>query len=309
MRRNSPFRLRNVHRDLRILKSALGSTNLLKGVTGELNTLRTLREDPLSEISAILGEANAAVAWPAMLRTYGHLAGLGVVLGQVIDPDILIPEGDLADERWFYVNGILTDPRMIQCHCDRLFEDFHRPVTALYNPTHGLALDTLEVVLGRSLNVTSRPASRVLAAVRAELLNHAVTRVLVIAHSQGAIITANALAGLWRDPACQPVLDKLEVYTFGGATDEMQTRADPGSQEVPHVEHYANHGDFVAHLGVLQDYGGQLGGHVYTRRGLGHFLNAHYLPYLEAYSAERSGSPQPRLREYLAGGRPPAPSR
>ncbi len=78
---------------------------------------------------------------------------------------------------------------------------------------------------------------------------------------------------------------------------------------MPFIEHFANTQDMVARLGVLEQ-GLPIRGKVYTLERAGHFLNAHYLPEIEARQAyawhDADGRPHrtARLYEYLQGGTP-----
>lgn len=221
-----------------------------------------------------------------------------------LDDAVKVPPEPLSDERWLLINGVLTDPRLVLSYRQRLSEMFLRPLTLVYNPTNGLLRDSVEAVIGRALNVGSEPAKRLRAALHNQLLDEQVDRVLVIAHSQGAIIVSNALDLLFADEATRAHLQKLEIYTFGGAADEMTTeRAPDHAGYIPHVENFANERDPIARMGVLQASArGKLGGHIYTRPAGGHLFNTHYLPYLQEFGSERA--PPPRLLKYLDGRRP-----
>jgi hypothetical protein len=90
------------------------------------------------------------------------------------------------------------------------------------------------------------------------------------------------------------VVQKLEIYTFGSAANhfnnphrtavyaeaaEKKSVIQHNSKAVRHIEHYAHDGDFVARWGVLSftRMKSRYMGRVFTRSGMGHLLNQHYL--------------------------------
>ncbi len=117
-------------------------------------------------------------------------------------------------------------------------------------------------------------------------------KVVLIAHSQGTIVTGNTLTDLLSDTAEQEIKDlmkrKLEVYNFANCAHSM-----PGMPSVNYCENISNGGDIVAWLGHLFhftfrpldsfwiDANGdslQIGGKSVIERFLwGHLLNTHYL--------------------------------
>lgn len=127
---------------------------------------------------------------------------------------------------------------------------------------------------------------------------------IILAHSQGAIIASNML-GKCDLVGARPV----ELYTFGGALDELSAGLD-------HVEHFANTGDLVARIGVL-DPGirAHLPGTVYTREARGHWFLMHYLQFFKRgefgtrsrlfhrFSRAADCSAAQRLWSFSAGGR------
>ena len=84
-------------------------------------------------------------------------------------------------------------------------------------------------------------------------------RIVVVAHSQGGLVTSLALDMLFADLADE-VLSRLEIYTFGNAANHFNNppntyTPDDGRRirfpTIRHIEHYANEFDFVSRLGVL----------------------------------------------------------
>ncbi len=187
------------------------------------------------------------------------------------------------DERWFFVNGILTDRDMATRNAMCLSQLFGRSFTVVHNPSYGLAPDLVECVFERTFDETC-PVSLDLYTelVRASLAGF---KVRVIAHSQGGIIMSRVLR-MMSELAGSPI-DDFEVYTFGNGADE--------DVQVPGVyqEHFANEFDFVSRIGILKT-GAQ--SDVYVRREVGHLLNRDYL---EHFASGRFCGKHSRLYQRL----------
>lgn len=216
-------------------------------------------------------------------------------------------------EAWFFVNGVAVDKELLMLNGQYLVKLFRRPVELLYNPTEGPLGDLLECVLGRTFNFVSGPAGYALERLSIALSDPAKERVVLIGHSQGGIIVSNVVSGLIeRFGGDSDRLGKLEVYTFASAADTVRTDPELDSPErhVPFFEHFANTGDLVAKLGILERRL-PITGRVYTVDKPGHFLNAHYLSEIETGPAyawrDLKGAlhRNARLYEYLRGGTPP----
>jgi hypothetical protein len=214
-------------------------------------------------------------------------------------------------EAWFFINGIATDKELLQLNGRYISKLFRRPIELIYNPTQGPVLDLLECVTGRTFDFISRPGEYALERISTALSNPEKNRVILLGHSQGGIIVSNVVAGLIeRYGGDKKLLAKLEVYTLASACDHM--RVDPvldtPERRVPYIEHFANTGDLVANLGVLEQRL-PINGRVYILDKQGHFLNADYLPGIEAkqyawHDAPRKRHHDARLYEYLNGGTP-----
>ncbi|MBW2734874.1 MAG: hypothetical protein JRH20_21020 [Deltaproteobacteria bacterium] len=186
-------------------------------------------------------------------------------------------------EAWFFINGIASDKEMLRLNGMYLAKLFQRPIELIYNPTQGPIADLLECVVGRTFDFVTSPAEYALERVSAALSNPEKDRVILMGHSQGGIIVASVVAGLIeRFGGDRERLAKLEVYTFASACDNMQVdpELDTPERRVPHIEHFANTGDMIAKLGVLEERL-PVAGKVYTLDKPGHLLNAHYLPEIE----------------------------
>ena len=117
-------------------------------------------------------------------------------------------------------------------------------------------------------------------------------KLVLILHSQGGIVGGMIIDWLL-DEVPQDLLQKLEVYTFGNAANHFNNPhryaldvrhktedvLPPESKAIRHIEHYANHGDFVSVWGVLNfiKLSSRYMGRLFVRQGSGHQLNQHYL--------------------------------
>lgn len=175
---------------------------------------------------------------------------------------------DLMGGHWFFINGMITDGGAGRIHELALTELFNQPINTLFNPTHGLVEDLIEVMIGRTLGVTEEVSTLYATCISCALMSH--RRTVVIAHSQGAIMLANVIRQLAADPKIAPLLHYLECYTFAGGFVSW-----PDVPEI-HVEHFANEFDYVARIGVLSCEHPR--GPVHVRRGaVGHLFNRNYL--------------------------------
>lgn len=170
------------------------------------------------------------------------------------------------DETWILVNGIVETKAMAEASADLIKDLTGRKVTVFYNPTQGFGMDIAECLLGRTLNTNSRPAERLADVVDGQL--EMGRNVVLICHSQGSIIAANAMRTMCnrvkeeedekKKNALLERLERLELYSFAAAADEfcsVPTR--DGESVAPFAEHFAAEWDMVARIGSLY-FSGQL---------------------------------------------------
>ncbi|KAL8995485.1 MAG: hypothetical protein Q9169_004779 [Polycauliona sp. 2 TL-2023] len=214
------------------------------------------------------------------------------------------------DERWIFVNGCVVGHPILRQNIDRLSKIFGRPITGIHNKTYGVLGDCLECLLQRCLDYKSTGVRITYRYVKALLLDPPIKKVVLIGHSQGAIILSIVLDQLFSE---LPVtcMSKIEIYTFGSAASHfsnplfsapaatnpshkpnrgIEGQGQERSNESPrhviaHIEHYANEYDMVCRWGVLHCTEGALNnryaGSVFMRLGArGHMLNQHYLNYV-----------------------------
>ena len=172
-------------------------------------------------------------------------------------------------QKWFFVNGICTDRSVLRLNGKALADLFQRKIYLMHNPSDGIFLDLLECVVGRTLQPISTLESSVAHILEEALNTH--KKVILIAHSQGGIITTGALykLALKLTGSRSRLLKKLEVYTFASAATEFK---------LPQVyaEHFCHQQDYVARIGAAGN-AANFSGRLFNYDATGHLLNTHYL--------------------------------
>lgn len=181
-------------------------------------------------------------------------------------------------ELWIHVNGINTDLESAKENCRIMHKMFGRPVHLLHNPTDGFILDLLECMMGKTgllKRGCTEPRKKLREILVKEMtkkdsgMNNAYDKIVLIAHSQGTIITGNVIADLTDIADGKPFgndwfqecdteeekkekvegikynLEKIEVYLFAGCAHHVT------GTRVKHIECISNRGDVVAILGHL----------------------------------------------------------
>ena len=220
-------------------------------------------------------------------------------------------------EAWFFINGILTDPGMASWNADYLARIFNRPFTIIQNATDGPIADLLECADEKAFGMNGESADVAFPEIHRALKDETKHRIVVIAHSQGTLISAvivrllaliyspeggemsqarqaEELAALRRsgvtlDPddfenLTTEELRRLEIYCFANCASEMRY-VDP-ERRLPWIESFGNEHDLVARLGMLapnlvrEDIA--IDGPAWIHRGAwGHLLNLHYLRHID----------------------------
>ena len=174
--------------------------------------------------------------------------------------ELELPKTNYPEELWIHVNGIGTDFGNAKASCREMYGMFGRPVGLLHNPTDGYLLDLLECIAGKTgllkygLISPRRKLMKILEEKLRGAKENGITKVVLIAHSQGTIITGNAISNLGRCPEGINVVDEelvslmkelLEVYIVAGCAHHLPDNC------CKHLEYLSNRGDFVAWLGHL----------------------------------------------------------
>ncbi len=244
------------------------------------------------------------------------------------------------EEAWIFINGIVTNDEVAQMNAAYLSYLFHRPLTLVQNASDSLLLDLLECAAGKEWHKPREAGTKAFPVVYDALKDPHKERVVLIAHSQGTIITTVLLDLLAKkgpqpaptaipgfappepiyandekldlddfEPLTEQELAKLEVYCFANCANTLRyiLPAAETHGPVPWIESYGNEHDIVARLGMLAPHGTAYGVHIDGPRymktgGWGHFLNAHYLVDIER-------SVRPAGRQPVSGRYGPPPVR
>lgn len=97
---------------------------------------------------------------------------------------------------------------------DMLSSIFKRPVVGVHNQTYGTVFDLMECLVQRCFSYSTEDTRIIYRHLKGVLMNREITKVVVVAHSQGGIILSTALDSLFADVPSD-AFDKLEIYTFG----------------------------------------------------------------------------------------------
>ena len=215
------------------------------------------------------------------------------------EPEMLYPPPMAAvngkqlndEEYWIFINGITTTRSIGKSNVQRLTELFGRPIWFCHNPTDGLFMDLLECIVGKIGLLRNiwlpRPEQVLATALQGALRGVAdgrYTKIVLLAHSQGTIITAQVLQKMIAAANNNKTLMRqhLEVYCFANCSQQMS------ASNVKVLENLTNTNDTVGWLGVLfpfpafwKDIHGRgivIEGTRVTEPALwGHLLNTHYL--------------------------------
>jgi hypothetical protein len=250
-------------------------------------------------------------------------------------------------EDWFFINGILTNQAMATWNADYLAFMFGRPFTIIQNATDGPVADLFECAYEKAFGMNGEPVNVGFPVIHRALKDPAKDRIVIIAHSQGTLISGVMLrllrliyadrddhmssaeqsreraalqrAGVTLSPddledVTREELARLEIYCFANCASEMRY-VDP-ERQLPWIESLGNEHDLVARLGMLAPNLASerihIDGPMWIRHDAwGHLLNAHYLRAIEL--AQGGGSvPGPATATaepymQLAGDPAPAP--
>ncbi|KAF9942950.1 hypothetical protein BGZ70_006064, partial [Mortierella alpina] len=150
----------------------------------------------------------------------------------------------------------------------------------------------------RCFGYTTKPARQLYAIAQRELRDSNNRRVVLIAHSQGAIIASLVVDRLIASETTAN-LRKLELYTFASWANHMH-----GQGDLAHIEHFVNERDYATQTGILAYQpavlpGNRYDGKIYINQaGIGHLLNMHYLSGTFAAGGAAVAS---QLATYLGG--------
>nr|CAG8614355.1 13902_t:CDS:1 [Entrophospora candida] len=191
--------------------------------------------------------------------------------------EIRKPEDDTYyEEKWFFINGVMTNTNWLDLNCKYLESRFGRGVTGILNRSYGIVWDLIESILHRNFEVDTMSVRWATNRILPVLKDENIKIVRMVSHSQGAIIANLVMKRLYielSNTEQQDYLRKLEVYTFANPSRKF---INPGKL-VSRIEHYANDQDPVAMIGVLSEIGKQhFHGEVFINNKKGHLFNSFY---------------------------------
>ncbi|KAK3838962.1 MAG: hypothetical protein J3R72DRAFT_511926 [Linnemannia gamsii] len=212
--------------------------------------------------AVVVGAIIVAIAWYLATRPLVYTSNHGIVF---------------PHESWLFVNGVCTGRVWLKLNCEELAGMFGRRIVGINNRTFGFILDLFESIIQRCFGYTTDDARQLYAIAQCELRDRNNQKVVLIAHSQGAIIASLVVDRLLASETAAN-LRKLELYTFASAANHMH-----GQGDLSRIEHFVNRRDYFAQTGILSYQpavlaGNRYDGNIYIdEAGVGHLLNMHYL--------------------------------
>jgi hypothetical protein len=166
-----------------------------------------------------------------------------------------------------YINGMMTNEDMALYQLDYLQSLLEQKVELVYNHTEGFFKDIIECSIDRHEHAVTEATINTVEIIKEKLKNE--DQLFIIGHSQGAIIATSALKIL-QNVLSDFELNKIKYITFGAGFKNSDL------SDSIYSEHYANCGDPIVHLGLLNPES-VIKGSVYKRDVHGHMFIADYL--------------------------------
>ncbi|KAI0010687.1 hypothetical protein F4779DRAFT_638593 [Xylariaceae sp. FL0662B] len=136
-----------------------------------------------------------------------------------------------AHEQWIFLNGVAVGEAWLRNNINRLALTFKRPIIGVHNRTDGIIFDVIECLIQRNFGYATGDVREAYKIVKEKLYNPQYSKVVFILHSQGGIEGGLVLDWLLQELP-QDLLAKLEVYTFGNASNHFNNpHRHAGSQE------------------------------------------------------------------------------
>ena len=144
-----------------------------------------------------------------------------------------------------------TSSHWMNSNLVRLSKTFRRPILGVHNPSYGIPADVLESMFQRTFSYPTLDIRNAYKTVADLLSEDGIKKLVLIAHSQGAIEAGMILDWIYSTMPTKNV-SKLEVFTFGNAANHWNNPMGVDNQPViEHMEHYVNEADWVARFGIL----------------------------------------------------------
>ena len=217
---------------------------------------------------------------PILCGSSGNSTVGGIKMDAKLDSDTTettYPKGKLsadtsASEHWLFVNGIAGEYTWLRDACKKLDDSFKfgRETVGIFNRGDGVLWDLIECGGQRTASgqgdLIEQTASSMQAraslreALEYRLMDGQSKPVVVVAHSQGCLVTRLVLEDLitGNDRAIlgPQMRRRLYVFTFGNPSIHWKVEGAPTHQALKsfcrRTEHFANRTDYVASLGVLR---------------------------------------------------------
>ena len=177
-----------------------------------------------------------------------------------------------------FINGIMSNEKVVELNRIELMKLLNRQINILHNVTDSLVVDLIECLIGKTTSDLTEASTVALYTLCNKLLDPNIKKIVIIAHSQGTIITSNVLKNLYKlGLDKEKYLKKIEIYAFANCTSKMNYI----TKKFPYMEHFANNNDFVASLGCncsddIKDII-SIDGKIFIKNKSGHMFNSHYI--------------------------------
>ncbi|KAK3321632.1 hypothetical protein B0H66DRAFT_472946 [Apodospora peruviana] len=136
------------------------------------------------------------------------------------DPEYASALPEHGHEQWIFINGVAAGEHWMKSNLNRLALTFKRPILGIHNKTNGILFDVIECLIQRNLAYATTDVRVCYRIIKEKLYNPQYSKVVFILHSQGGIEGSLILDWLLQELP-QNLLAKLEVYTFGNASNHF----------------------------------------------------------------------------------------
>jgi hypothetical protein len=189
---------------------------------------------------------------------------------------------DQDNEKWFYINGVCVNNWWLEQNCKFLEKRFNRRITGIPNVSYGIFWDMIESMLQRDFNIDTISVCVASNIIINQLNDPKVTKVVLLAHSQGTIIANLTIQQIFlilnninsNSSQIRDLMGKLEIYTFACASRYF---INPGNS-IRHIEHYVNELNSISLFGILRNNPfNSYSGNIFINKGKsGHLLATYY---------------------------------
>lgn len=192
-----------------------------------------------------------------------------------------IPDDEETDNGIFvlYINGIMSNEKIIIQNKKLLNNIFNRKINLIHNVTDSIIIDLIECLIGKQTDDMSEAAIVTLYTLCKKLLDPNIKKIIIICHSQGTIIVGKVLQNLSKlGLDKEEYIKKIEIYAFANCSSNMTHI----NNSFPYIESFANENDFVARLGCnctsdIKKYI-KIDGIIFIKKNKsGHMFNTHYI--------------------------------